>query len=98
MKKNRKVLKKSKSSAATQSRSRNSESKAHDEEGKLSVDAAIVRSEKDPKALPMELSKCKAVELQGYLRGVGLRASGLKDDLVQRVEVSFYFVIYFSYQ
>lgn len=80
-----------KGSAATsvsQSRRSHPASKSLDKEGKRAVDAAIEMSEQGLGTLASDISKCKVIQLQGYLREAGLRASGLKAELVERVKVS----------
>ena len=74
--------------ASVSQSSRSASSKSFDEEGKRAVDAAIEMSEQELGNFPRDLSKCKVVQLQGYLREAGLRSSGLKAELIERVKVS----------
>ena len=78
-------------------RSRSAESDARDREGKQAVDSAIaaaITAVDGPRGgcdfssdVTKQLMRCTVVELQAYLRKAGLRAVGLKSELVERVKV-----------
>ena len=88
LRKRRRSLSPSSKTYATASQRCCAASEARAKAGKRTVSAVIAAAEQEPAmSLATELSRCTSIELQGYLRDAGLRATGLKADLVERVKV-----------